>query len=114
MKEKLKQWQMISRALLYSGLPLNKADGYIGKVFVNIALLLGLCHEANSFSGNTFLRYMNNTRAMSRKQIANRKISVILDESPDKIGRPVINTLILLNDFHNNRKIVLLVDTRHN
>ena len=32
-KEKLKQWHMISRALLYSGLPINKADGYIGKVF---------------------------------------------------------------------------------
>ena len=50
---------------------------------------------------------MNSTLAVSRKKIAARRISVILDESPDIIGRPAINTLISFYDFLSNRKTVL-------
>ena len=100
-----------TRALLYSGLSLNKADGYMGKLFRKY------CPAARTMPGSRQLSrkylpeiYEQHISSVKEK-IARRRISVILDESPDVIGRPAINTLISFYNSLSNRKTVLLVDT---
>ena len=49
MNEKLKQWQMISRALCTLDYHSIKLMDILERYFINIHLLLGLCHEADPF-----------------------------------------------------------------
>ena len=45
------------------------------------------------------------------EMMADTKVSIIMDESPDVIGRQAVNTLFCFYDRNKNSKYIVLVDT---
>ena len=81
------------RALCYSAISLNQADSYLGKLFKKY------CQAARTMPGRRQLeaKYLPEVYAHHKSIIIDMmkdvKISAIIDESPDILGRPAVNTL---------------------
>ena len=99
------------RALTFSAVSIHQGDGYIGKVFKKY------CQAARTMPTRRQLemKYLPEVYSQHKKFIISllegHKISIIVDESPDVVGRPTVNTLFVFYNSKKNQKQVLLVDT---
>ena len=100
-----------TRALLYSGVPLNKADGYLGKLFRKYCPAGRTMPGSRQLSRKHLPEVYHQHMAIIKEKTAAVKVNIILDESPDVVGRSAINTLISFYDCTTNQKLVLLIDT---
>ena len=76
------------RALSYSAISLNHADGFIGKLFKKY------CPAARWQLEQKYLpEVYAQHKDLIKQEIVDRKVSVIMDESPEVLGRPTVNTM---------------------
>ena len=99
------------RALSYSAISINQADSFLGKVFKKY------CPAARTMPGRRQLegKYLPEVYAYHKASVLDMikdvKISVIMDESPDVLGRQAVNTLFCFFNKKKESKDLLLVDT---
>uniref|UniRef100_A0A1X7TIJ3 DUF4371 domain-containing protein n=1 Tax=Amphimedon queenslandica TaxID=400682 RepID=A0A1X7TIJ3_AMPQE len=90
---------------------LHQADVHIGKLFRNYCpaakTMPGACQIASKYLPEIFESHMN----FFKEKMIDQKLSLILDESSDVIGRPAVNTLASFYDSSLNSKCVALLDT---
>ncbi len=97
-------------SLALSALPLNKSSGPLGNLFRKWV------PSARTMPSNFILRrdYLPKVfkcqQNYIREMINDRKISIVIDESPDIIGRKTVNTLITFFDEKTKSKKVTLID----
>jgi hypothetical protein len=99
------------RAACFDAIPLLKADTYLGKLmkkYVPSAKSLPQAHQIrDKYLPEVYDSHINAIKS----KIGNKKLSLIIDESPDMKGRPVLNILISFFDSEINYKRVLLIKT---
>jgi hypothetical protein len=100
-----------TRALAYSGLPLVQADGYVGKVFRKYCPAARTMPSGRQLARKYLTEIYEQHVSCIKEKIADKKICIILDESPDVLGRSAMNMLISFYDTPSNMKMVVLVDT---
>uniref|UniRef100_A0A1X7U6P4 DUF4371 domain-containing protein n=1 Tax=Amphimedon queenslandica TaxID=400682 RepID=A0A1X7U6P4_AMPQE len=110
----MKRWKaayFIRKRGMTQSSSLHQADGHIGKVFRKYCpaakTMSGARQIASKYLPEIFESHMN----FLKEKIIDQKLSLILDESSDVIGRPAVNTLASFYDSSLNNKSVALLDT---
>ena len=98
-------------ALVYSGVSLNKADWHVEKVFRKHCPAARTMPCSQQLSQKYLPEICEQHMCVFKEKTAAMKISTTLDESPDLLGWPAINTLISFYDSASDKKMILLVDT---
>ena len=99
------------QALSYSAISLNHADGFIGKLFKKYCPA-GRCMPARWQLEQKYLpEVYAQHKDLIKQEIADRKVSVIMDKSPEVLGRPAVNTLFCYHSRESNEKSIVLADT---
>lgn len=91
-------------AMIYSGLPLNLADGFIGNVFRKYCpaakTIPGIHQIACKYLPEVFKSHM----MLFKEKMADQKLCMIIDDFSDVIGRPAVNTSIILWSFYKKQE----------
>lgn len=99
------------RAMSYSGVPLFQANTFLGQFVKKYCPALrsmpGHVQLSNKYLVEVYKEHMSFLKSL----IADKKFCFIIDESPDVLGRPAVNTLISFYDDSAGNKAVCLVDT---
>lgn len=99
------------RAACFDAIPLMKADTYLGKLmkkYVSSAKALPQAkHIRVKYLPEVYESHVNTIKY----KIENKKLSLIIDESPDMKGRPALNVLVSFFDSEINDKRILLIKT---
>ena len=88
-------------ALVLSTEPIYKTNGHLGKVFKKWIPAARTMPDKINLRMNYLPKLFNNHLNYIRNIVSRRKISLIIDESLDILGRKTVNTLII---FYNERK----------
>lgn len=99
------------RALSYSAISLNHADGFIGKLFKKYCPAARCMPTRRQLEQKYLPEVYAQHKDLIKRQISDRKLSIIIDESPEVLGRPAVNTLFCYHNQENNAKEVVLADT---
>ena len=90
---------------------LNQADGFIGKLFKKYCPAARTMPCARQLEGKYLPDVYSQHKTVMLEMMADTKVSIIMDESPDVIGRQAVNTLFCFYDRNKNSKQIVLVDT---
>ena len=96
------------RALCYSATSLNQANSFMGKVFKKYCPAARTMPCGRQLEAKYLPKVYRKHKAM---MMDDAKVSVIMDESPDVLGRPSVNTLFCFYGKRKGSKEILLVDT---
>lgn len=99
------------RALCYSATSLNQADCFMGKVFKKYCPAARTMPCGRQLEAKYLPEVYRKHKAIMLDMMDDAKVSVIMDESPDVLGRPSVNTLFCFYDKSKGSKEILLVDT---
>jgi hypothetical protein len=97
-------------ALVLSAEPIYKANGALGQVFKKWVPAARTMPDQRNLRTNYLPNLFNNHINFIKNIVSERKISLIIDESPDIIGRKTVNTLISFYNGLKKEKMVLLID----
>jgi hypothetical protein len=97
-------------ALGLSAESLNKADDPLGQLFKKLVPAARTMPNKKNFREKYLQKLFDSHLSYVKNIISDRKISLIMNESPDIIGRKTVNTLISFNYALKNKKCVLLTD----
>lgn len=99
------------RAMSYSGIPLHQAGTFLGQFMKKYCPALrtmpGYVQLSNKYLVDVYQDHMSFVKSL----ITGKKFCFIIDESPDVLGRPAVNTLISFFNDSSGKKTVFLVDT---
>jgi hypothetical protein len=99
------------RALTYSGVALFKADTYLGKFGRKWVPSMRNLPQHKQLSAKYLDDIYHLHTDLIKSKLKSTKISLIVDESPDLLGRKAVNTLVSFIDPSSKEKSVLLIDT---
>jgi hypothetical protein len=99
------------RALSYSAISLNHADGFLGKLFKRYCPAARCMPTRRQLEQKYLPEVYAQHKELIKQKINNRKLSIISDESPEVLGRPAVNTLFCYHNKEKNTKEVVLADT---
>jgi hypothetical protein len=99
------------RAACFDAIPIDKADSYLGKLIKKYVPSAKSLPTANSLREKFLFEVFDSHVNKIKNKIQNQKISLIIDESPDFMGRPALNVLTSFFDFEKKEKKILLLKT---
>ena len=101
------------RSMAFSGIPLTQADNFLGLFVKKYCPALRSMPTYRQLSNKHLKEIYHDHMMYLKSLIVNKKVCVIIDESPDVLGRPAVNTLVSFCDNSKSeaKKVVLLVDT---
>ena len=99
------------RALSYSAISLNHADGFVGKLFKKYCPAARCMPTRRQLEQKYLPEVYARHKDLIKQRISSQKLSIIVDESPEVLGRPAVNTLFCYHNEENNTKEVVLADT---
>ena len=99
------------RALSFSAIPITQLDTFLGLYLRKYCPALRSMPKSQQVANKYLVDVYNEHMSTIKSKIVGKKICFIIDESPDILGRPAVNTLIAFYDDDRFAKTVLLVDT---
>jgi len=99
------------RAVCFDAIPIEKADGYLGKLIKKYVPSANSLPTANNLREKFLFEIFKSHVNKIKDKIKKKKISLIIDESPDFMGRPALNILTSFYDFEKREKKILLLKT---
>ena len=94
------------RAMSYSGVPLSQANTFLGQFVKKYCPALRSMPGHVQLSNKYLLEVYKEHMSFLKSLIADKKFCFIIDESPDVLGRPAVNTLISFYDDSAGKKAV--------
>lgn len=98
------------RALCFSGLSLEHADGELGDFVKQYCPAARTLPSAKHLRDKHLKEIFDRQVEVLKRKMAGAKVSIIVDESPDITGTPTVNTLFSYYDAETKSKAVHLVD----
>ena len=87
------------QAFSYFGIPLSQADSFIGDFVKKYCPALRSMPGYQQLSSKYLKEVYEDHMTHLKSSIVDKKICIIIDKSPDVLGRPAVNTLI---SFYNS------------
>ena len=98
------------RAVCYSGLPYAVLEGPVADLVKQFCPAARTMPGVDSLAGPYLDRVFSLHTEQIKVKIGDQPVTIIVDESPELMGRPCVNTLFSFYDTEKRGKTVLMVD----
>lgn len=98
------------KAVCYSGLPFAVMEGPVADLVKQFCPAARSMPGVDSLAGPYLDRVFHHHTEQIKMKIGDQPVTVIVDESPELLGRPCLNTLFAFYDVEKGDRRVLLVD----